>query len=88
MIVFLVTTDHKHPDKKKSGCVFDEGFMFKRGRCMEDLKLLPQGEYINPAAPLVRAGAGARALSKAQNSKQWHTGVEFWDGIRSSVPTF
>ena len=28
---------------------------------------------------------GADALTKAQRSKQWHTGVGFWDGFTSSV---
>ncbi len=34
---------------------------------------------------MARSSMGARSLSKAQGSKQWYSGVPFWDGIRSAV---
>ena len=33
----------------------------------------------------MRQSQGAEGLSKAQKSKQWHTGIPFWDGLQSSV---
>ena len=74
-----------NPKRVKYLSELEPSFMFKRGRAEQDLKVLPSMDYVNPCAALVRQAQDADALTKAQRSKQWHTGVGFWDGFRSSV---
>ena len=77
--------DLTNPRKWSWASHFEKSFIFKRRRTMEDLKVLADTDFVNPCAALVRSSKGAEGLSKAQRSKQWHTGIQFFDGLRSSV---
>ena len=65
--------------------VFQDSHLYQRGRTLSDLEVLRTINYINPCLAISRQTGGAMALSKSQRSKQWHTGISFWDGIRSSL---
>ena len=81
-----VQSDAKDPENaKKYLSEFESSFIFRRGRTEKDLPVLAAADYVNPCAPLVRQGQGAESLSKAQRSKQWHTGIPFWDGVTTST---
>ena len=88
--IWRVQSDEKdpqnpNPKKVKYLSELEPSFMFKRGRAEQDLKVLANTDYVNPCAALVRQSQGADGLTKAQRSKQWHTGVTFWNGFTSSV---
>ena len=65
--------------------VFQDSHLYQRGRTLADLEVLKTINYINPCLAISRQTGGAMALSKSQRSKQWHTGIAFWDGIRASL---
>ena len=84
--IWRIQSDAKDPrNLNKFISDFEKSFLFKRGRAAEELPVLVPGGYVNPGAPLVRQSQGAEGLSKAQRSKQWHTGIAFWEGVTSSV---
>lgn len=84
--MWRIQSDAKDPENpKKWVSEFESSFLFRRGRTEKELPVLPPADYVNPCAPLVRQGQGAESLSKACRSKQWHTGITFWDGFVSSV---
>ena len=88
--IWRVQSDEKDPQNPKPQKVkyvseLEPSYMFKRGRAEKDLKVLAHMDHVNPCAALVRQSQGADGLTKAQRSKQWHTGVAFWDGFTSSV---
>ena len=64
--------------------VFQDSHLYQHGRTLSELEVLKTKDYINPRLAISRQSGGA-ALSKSQRSKQWHTGISFWEGIRSSV---
>ena len=72
-------------DPRKYESLFDASYFFKRGKTEKPVAVLAAPDYVNPAAPLVRQSQGARGLHKAARSKQWHTGLAFWDGLTGSV---
>ena len=83
---WMVTSNSRDSENPKIILAeLEKCFLFKRRRAHEDLKVLPDADYVNPCAALVRASQGSQGLSKAQRSKQWHTGVPFWTGIREST---
>jgi len=84
--MWRVESDARDPDNpNKFVSLFDKSYLFKRGKALKELPVLPRSDYINPCAALVRQVQGADGLSKAQRSKQWHTGVAFWDGVTTSI---
>ena len=84
--VWRIQSSARSPDYPKKFCSdFEQSYFFRRGRTEKEVPVLAGTEYVNPVAPLVRQGQGAEGLSKAQRSKQWHTGLAFWDGVTSSI---
>ena len=86
VIAWMLMSDARDPaNQNKYVSDFEKSFLFRRGRSLMDLPVLPTTEYLNPCAPLARGNRGSDSLTKAQRSKQWHTGIEFWNGVRASV---
>ena len=84
--VWRIQSSARSPENpKRFVSEFEKSYLFRRGRTEEKVPVLPVTEYINPVAALVRQGQGGENLSKAQRSKQWHTGQAFWDGVTSSI---
>ena len=72
-------------DHKKYESEFEGSYFFRRGKTEKKVPVLAAADYVNPCAPLVRQSQGASGLHKAARSKQWHTGLGFWDGFTGSV---
>ena len=91
-IAWVVMSNARENKMKQNGklalasvSVFQDSHLYQRGRTLSDLEVLRATAYINPCLAISRQSGGAMALSKSQRSKQWHTGISFWDGIRASV---
>ena len=65
-------------------CLFSKSYLSRRGRPCGELEVLDRKAWVNPMSPLTRLGGG-NAMSKAQRSKQWLTGQQFWTAIRESL---
>ena len=91
-IAWIVMSNARENKMKQNGklalasvSVFQDSHLYQRGRTLSDLEVLRAIAYINPCLAISRQSGGAMSLSKSQRSKQWHTGISFWDGIRASV---
>ena len=63
--VWLVTSDAKDPhNADKLMSEFEMSFLFKRRRALEDLKVLPDTEMVNPCAALARASQGFHRIEQ------------------------
>ena len=61
-----------------------KGYMYKRQKPMRELKTLDVNLWTNPASKLKMA-AGRISLSKSLRTKQWLTGQDIWQGLRTSM---
>ena len=82
-MVWLVSSPEQEMGRFVS--VFRKSYLFTRLRTFVDVPVLATSDYINPCAPVARVLEGMRSLSKAQRSKQWNTGVGFWDAVRGAT---
>ena len=84
--VWRIQSSARSPDNPKKFCSdFEQSYFFRRGKTEKLVPVLTPSEFVNPVAALVRQAPGAEGLSKAQRSKQWHTGEPFWEGVTSSI---
>ena len=61
-----------------------KSYMYKRQKPMRELKTLDVNLWTNPASKLKMA-AGRISLSKSLRTKQWLTGQDIWQGLRTSM---
>ena len=84
--VFLVTSPEREDTKLKPFVSkFEKSYLFTRLKAIVDVPVLAADECINPCASITRSSQGMSALSKAQRSKQWNTGVGYWDAVRGAA---
>ena len=75
----------RHEQSEDALSVFEKCFLSQRRRSLEDLKVLPGIEYVNPCVALVRAAQGAQGLIQAQRPKHCQVAVHVWIGIEESA---
>jgi len=61
-----------------------KSYMYRRQKPARELKTLPQDLWANPASKL-KIVAGRLNLSKSMRTKQWLTGQDVWQGLRTSM---
>ena len=77
----MVTNDTIDPNNPKNLLsVFEKRFLFKRRLSLEDLKVLPHVEYVNPCAARVRATRFAQG-AEVQTMAHWGPFMDWPKGV-------
>ena len=84
---FWLVYNNQKDAEGKPACRFAASYMAVRKCSKSPVHGADRGTWVNPCAGIARL-AGADNLSKAQRSKQWATGLQFWDEVRDSLLTW